>query len=113
MKKFITPLLALGVYITPVSALLIVQLSWGQTQNLFAQQVERLLEQALQQTQQQQHQQAIQTFQQALNLARELKDKKLEASVLVWLGFNFQSIGELQEALKYYNQSLPLTRAVG
>ncbi len=113
MKKFITPLLALGVYITPVSTLLIVQPSWGQTQNAQAQQAERLLEQALQQTQQQQHQQAIQTFQQVLTLARELKDKKLEATALLGLGFNHDKIGERQEALKFYNQSLPLFRAVG
>ncbi|MGH2415540.1 MAG: hypothetical protein ACRDEA_17990, partial [Microcystaceae cyanobacterium] len=46
-------------------------------------------------------------------LARELKDKKLEAIALNELGFNFHSISQPQEALKYLNQSLPLSRAVG
>ncbi len=113
MKKFLSPLLALGVCITPVSAFLMVQPSWGQTQNSQAQQAQRLLKQGIQQTQQQQHQQAIQIFQQVLTLARELQDKKLEATALLGLGFNYDKIGERQQALKYFKQSLPLSRAIG
>ncbi|BAZ23773.1 TPR repeat-containing protein [Kalymmatonema gypsitolerans NIES-4073] len=113
MKKIISPLLALGMCITPVSTLLMVQPSWGQVQSSKAQQAERLLKQGRQQTQQQQHQQAIQTLQQVLTLARELQDKKLEALALNDLGFNHNRIGERQQALEYYNQSLPLYRSVG
>ena len=103
----------LGVYITPVSALLIAQPSWGQTQNSSAQQAQQLLEQGKQQTRQYKHKQAIQTFQQALILGKKLKDQKLQATVLLWLGFTHNNIGERQRALKFYNQSLRLIRAVG
>ena len=85
-----------------------VQPSWGQTQNSQAEEVNRLLEQAAQQTQQGQPQQAIQTFKQALAIARELKVRESEATALLGLGLNYDNIGQPQQALDYYNQALPI-----
>ncbi|MEH2331163.1 CHAT domain-containing protein [Nostoc sp.] len=113
MKKILTSLLAVGVCLTPITVMLMAQPTWGQTQNSQAQEAERLLEQGEKLTQQQEHQQAIQILQQALIIARELKDQELEATALVGLGFNYDRLGEKQKALDFYNQALPLYRAVG
>ncbi|MDZ8035643.1 CHAT domain-containing tetratricopeptide repeat protein [Nostoc sp. DedSLP04] len=113
MKKFLTTFLALGVCLTPLTAMLIAQPTWGQTQNLRSQEAQRLLEQGIKLSQQQEHQQAIQILEQALTIARQLKDQKIEATALLGLGFNYDRLGEKQKALDFYNQALPLIRAVG
>jgi CHAT domain-containing protein/tetratricopeptide (TPR) repeat protein len=113
MKKILTSFLALGIYLTPLTVTLIAQPSWGHTQNPQAQAAKKLLEQAIQKGQQQEYKQAIPIFQQVLVIVRELKDQKLEALVLVWLGFCNNALGEKQKALEFYNSSLPLYRAVG
>ncbi|MBD2606788.1 CHAT domain-containing protein [Scytonema hofmannii FACHB-248] len=112
MKKILTNLLALGIYLTPLTVMLIAQPSWGQTQNPQAQAAEKLLEQAKQKARQQEYKQAISILQQVLVMARELKDQKLEALVLHELGFCYSALGQNQQALSYYNSSLPLSRAV-
>ena len=108
IKRILSVFLALGVCLTPVTVPLMVQPSWGQTQNSQAEEVNRLLEQAAQQTQQGQPQQAIQTFKQALAIARELKVRESEATALLGLGLNYDNIGQPQQALDYYNQALPI-----
>ena len=113
MKKILTSFLAVGVCLTPLTVMLMAQPTWGQTQNSRSQEAERLLEQGRQLTQQQEHQKAIQILQQALIIARELKDQKLEAIALHQLGFNYSRLGENQKALDFYNQALPLRRSVG
>ncbi|MBG1259553.1 CHAT domain-containing protein [Nostoc commune] len=113
MKKILTSLLAVGVCLTPLTVMLMAQPTWGQTQNSRSQEAQRLLEQGIKLTQQQEHQQAIQILQQALTIARELKDQKLEAIALLGLGRNYNALGEKQKALNFYNQALPLFRAVG
>ncbi|MEH1965718.1 tetratricopeptide repeat protein, partial [Nostoc sp.] len=113
MKKILTSFLAVGVYLTPVTVMLMAQPTWGQTQNLRSQEAERLLEQGIKLTQQQEYQQAIQILQPVPTMAQELKDQKLERTALVWLGRNYSALGEKQKALDFYNQALPLTRAVG
>ncbi|MEH2318888.1 MAG: tetratricopeptide repeat protein [Nostoc sp.] len=42
-----------------------------------------------------------------------IDDKGWEASTLNNIGIVYDSLGEKQEALKYYNQALPIFRAVG
>ncbi|MEH1916047.1 CHAT domain-containing protein [Nostoc sp.] len=113
MKKFLSSFLALGVCLTPLTVMLMAQPTWGQTQNSRSQEAQRLLEQGVKLTQQQEHQKAIQIFQQALTITRELKDQKREAIALVGLGRNYDDLGEKQKALDFYNQALPLWRAVG
>nr|WP_235623039.1 CHAT domain-containing tetratricopeptide repeat protein [Tolypothrix sp. PCC 7601] len=113
MQKILTSILAVGIYLTPLTLTLIAQPSWGQTQNPQAQTAENLLEQAIEKRQQQEYQQAIPIFQQVLVMLRELKDQKLEALVLNNLGYCYSALGEKQQALSFYNQALPLRRAVG
>ncbi|XZN97847.1 MAG: CHAT domain-containing protein [Microcoleus sp.] len=113
MKRIISSVLALGVCLTPLTVPVMVQPSWGQSQNAQVQEVERLIQQASQQQQRGQHLQAIETWQQVLASARQFKDKKNEALALNDIGFNYQRISQPQEALKYFNQALPIRREVG
>jgi CHAT domain-containing protein len=113
MKRIIISVLALGVCLTPLTVPLMVQPSWGQSQNAQVQEVERLIQQAGQQRQQGQPLQAIETWQQILAIARQFKVKKVEALALIAIGFNYNSISQQQEALKYFNQALPIAREVG
>jgi tetratricopeptide (TPR) repeat protein len=113
MKRIIISVLALGVCLTPMTVPLMVQPTWGQSQNSQVQEVERLIQQATQQQQQGQHRQAIETWQQVLGIARQIKDREMEALALNDIGSNYDSIAQPQEALKYYNQALPITREVG
>ncbi|BAY19759.1 TPR repeat-containing protein [Anabaenopsis circularis NIES-21] len=113
MQKILTSVLAVCVYLTPLTVMLIAQPSWGETETPQAQTAKKLLQQAIQKGEQQEYQQAIPIFQQVLVMLREQKDQKNEALILVWLGFCYNALGEKEKALSYYNQALPLYRAVG
>ena len=113
MKRIIISVLALGACLTPLTVPLMVQPSWGQSQNAQVQEVERLIQQASKQQQQGQPQQAIETWQQILAIALQLKHRELEALALNGIGLVYDSISQPQEALKYYNQALPIMREVG
>ena len=52
-------------------------------------------------------------WQEALKLWQQVDDKSWEATILVRIGSVYDSFGEIQEALKYFNQALPILRAVG
>lgn len=73
MKQIISTVLGLGVCLTPLTVPLMVQPSWGQSQGAQSQEVQKLIQQAEQQQQQGKHKQAIETWQQVLALARQVK----------------------------------------
>ena len=56
---------------------------------------------------------AIGQFEKALELARSAQAKDKQALSLLALGRPYSTLGEKQKALDYYNQALPLYRAVG
>jgi CHAT domain-containing protein/predicted negative regulator of RcsB-dependent stress response len=113
MKRFISSVLILGVCLTPLTVPVMVQPSLGQSQNSEVEEIKRLIQQARQQEKQGELLQAIETWQQVLALARQVKDTKLEALALNDIGFNYHRISQPQEALKYYNQALLIRRSVG
>ena len=113
VKQIISSVLIVGACLSPLTLPVIVQPSWAQSPNSVIQELQRLTEQATQQQQQGKHKQAIETWQQLLALARPLKDRQLEAFVLLGIAFNYRNISQPQEALKYYNQALPMMREVG
>jgi tetratricopeptide (TPR) repeat protein len=113
MKQFITSVLVLGVCLTPLTVPVMVQPSWAQSQNAEVEKLKQLLQQAQQQERQGQARQAIETWQQILAIARQFKEKKSEALALNYIGFNYNSISQPQEALKYVNQALTILREVG
>ncbi len=63
--------------------------------------------------------QAIKKWEEALSLFQSAGDKKGEADALLGIGFSYERLGqnyfklrEMQKALEYYNQALPLRRAI-
>jgi CHAT domain-containing protein len=113
IKRFISSVLVLGVCLTPLTVPMMVQPSWGQSQDSHIQKIRQLIQQAKQQERQGQRQQAIETWQQIIVIVRQFKSREIEVLAVNQIGFNYQSISKLQEALKYYNQALPIWREVG
>ncbi len=107
-KKLLGGLLAVGLGSTAMTVPAIIQPSKAQTQNPYQQKLDKLLEQVEQQTIQGYPQQAIATSQQILNLARQLRDKKAEATALIYIGANYSDTGRPQKALEFFNAALQL-----
>ena len=57
--------------------------------------------------------QAIQKWQEARLLYRAVGDRRVEAFTLTGIGRVYDALGEKQKALDFYNQALPIYRAVG
>jgi tetratricopeptide (TPR) repeat protein len=101
VSKILHHVLVLSLGLTPIPlATLTPQIAHAQSANFPAQELppelKSLIEQARQQTQQQKHQQAIETFQKALEIARQVKDKDSQAEALLGIGFNLRAIGQPQ-----------------
>ncbi|MEG4397034.1 hypothetical protein [Microcoleus sp. BROC3] len=62
MKRIFSSVLVLGVCLTPLTVLVMVQPSWAQSQNSQFKKLEQLMQQAMQQQQQGKPQQAIETW---------------------------------------------------
>ena len=104
----------MGLCLTPLTVPLMVQPSWAQSQTSQVEKLKQLIEQAKQQERQGQARQATETWQPILAIARQFKQKKSEAlQALNYIGFNYNSISQPQEALKYYSQALSILREVG
>jgi CHAT domain-containing protein len=113
-KRILSSILALGIGLTLTTmSPLAVAPAWGQTQNFQSEKLQQLLKQAAQRTEQGKSQRAIEIFQKALAMARQLKARDAEAIALVGVGRNFNNIGQPQQALEFYNQALPIWKAVG
>ncbi|MEG4519966.1 MULTISPECIES: CHAT domain-containing tetratricopeptide repeat protein [unclassified Microcoleus] len=113
IKLFIGSVVFLGVCLTALTVPLRVQPRWGQSRDSQVEEINRLIQEARQQQRQEKARQAIETWQQVLAIARQVKDKKLEALALNDIGFNYWRISQPPEALKYYNQALSIRRSVG
>lgn len=59
------------------------------------------------------YQDSLEYDKKALNLAREIGNKKSEGIILGNIGVHYGQIGEFQEALKYFNQKLTITKEIG
>lgn len=55
---------------------------------------------------------ALQYFNQALSLARKIKDEFAEASIINNIAAIYDNLGDKQQALEVYNQALLLAREV-
>lgn len=69
-----------------------------------------LLQEGIEQYQAGQREAAIQSWQQALTIYRELRDYQGEADALIYLGKAHRSLGKLTQAIEYYQQHLELAR---
>ena len=113
MKRFISSVLVLGVCLTPLTVPAIVQPSWGQSQDSQVEKVRQLMQQAEQHERQGQAREVIERWQQILDIARQLKERRAEAIALNHIGTVYNRISQPQSALKYLNQALPIRREVG
>ncbi|WP_445244538.1 CHAT domain-containing protein [Microcoleus sp. OTE_8_concoct_300] len=112
MKRFISSVLVLGVCLTPLTVPVMVQPSWGQSQNSQVEEVQRLIQQARQQERQGQPRQAIETFQQAFTIARELLDGNKAIIILLGIGSSYHQLSQYHQALDYHNQALSIARQI-
>lgn len=74
---------------------------------------DRLLEQGIQQFQVSQFREAFRSWQQALQIYREIGDQQGEGNALGNLGVAYQTLGQYQRAIDYYVQVLTIMREIG
>jgi CHAT domain-containing protein/tetratricopeptide (TPR) repeat protein len=84
----------------------------AQTGNQRKTEAERLLHQGVEQAQTSQFTAAIQSWEQALIIYREIKDRKGEGSALNNLGNVYKSLGDYPKAIDYLQQSLTIATEV-
>ena len=72
-----------------------------------------LLRQGRQQDETSQFQEALQSYQQALSIYRELGDRAREGATLHNIGAVYRKLGQYPEALKHFQQALVIRREVG
>ncbi|MBD2774850.1 CHAT domain-containing protein [Iningainema tapete] len=73
---------------------------------------DRLFEQGLQQYQTSQFQAALQSWQQALIIYREIKDRQSEGKALGNLGLAYRNLGNYAKAIEYSQQELAIAREI-
>ncbi|HAX77728.1 MAG TPA: Fis family transcriptional regulator [Cyanobacteria bacterium UBA11372] len=71
---------------------------------------DRLFQQGIQQLQISQLHAAIQSFQQALTIYREIKDRRTEGFALIFLGAAYSDQGDATQAIEYLQQGLVIAR---
>ena len=74
---------------------------------------DRLLKQGNQQYKISQFQAALQSYQQALAIYKEIGDRKGEANSLGGLGNAYYSLGQYQKAIEFYQETLAIAREIG
>ncbi|MBE9117251.1 tetratricopeptide repeat protein [Lusitaniella coriacea LEGE 07157] len=74
---------------------------------------ERLFKQGVRQYRASQYREALQFFQQALPIFRQVRDRVGEATTLNGIGLVYNTIEQPQQALGYFNQALIVVRQVG
>lgn len=95
---------------TPAILPILAQRSYAQTSSSQAEQFRQLIDLGSQQMNLGQNVEAIETFKQALAIAKVIRDKKGEAMANIGMGLNYHRIGNFQEALISFEQSLRLFR---
>jgi CHAT domain-containing protein len=74
---------------------------------------DRLLIQGFQQYNTSQFAAALQSWQQALKIYQELKDRNGEANSLIGLGVAYNTLGQYQKAIEFHQQSLAISKQIG
>ncbi|TAD97352.1 MAG: tetratricopeptide repeat protein [Oscillatoriales cyanobacterium] len=72
----------------------------------------RLLKQGIQHHKLSQFREALQSWEQALTIYREIGYRQGEANSLGSLGIAYQSLGQFQKAIEFYEQSLEISREI-
>ncbi len=108
---FVTGLtIALGLATPIVNATVFPEMAVAQTVDQRKVEADRLLQQGGQQYRTSQFTSALQSWQQALDVYRNIKDRKGEGIALGNLGIIYRNIGNYPKAINYQEQSLEITR---
>ncbi|MBD2518962.1 CHAT domain-containing protein [Nostoc sp. FACHB-973] len=75
-------------------------------------QADRLFQQGIEQYQTSQFEAALQSWQQALIIYREIKDRKSEGKALDNLGVAYYALGDYNKAIEYHSSSLAIAREI-
>ncbi len=73
---------------------------------------DRLLQQGIQQYQTSQFREALQSWEKALQIYREIKDRQGEVNSLGNLGVAYQSLGQYEKVIEYLQQTLNIAREI-
>ena len=74
---------------------------------------DRLLEQGIEQANVSQFREALQSWEQALAIYREIGDRQGEGSALGSLGIAYSSLGQYERAIDFFEQRLAIAREIG
>ncbi len=85
---------------------------WAQTSAHGRSQADQLFEQGIRQYRLHQLEAALQSWQQALVIYREIKDQESEEKALSNLGLTYYSLGNYIKAIEYHQQSLVISRVI-
>ncbi|MEG4406323.1 tetratricopeptide repeat protein [Microcoleus sp. MON2_D5] len=84
----------------------------AQTTDARKTEADRLLLQGLQQYQTSQLRAALNSWQQALQIYRALKNRQRQVSILSYLGYAYRSVGNSAKAIEYWQQTLAIAREI-
>src|SRR5919199_1741859 len=84
----------------------------AQTPDIRKAEAERLFQQGIEQYKTGQFEAALQSWQQALAIYREIKDRKGEGDALGNLGIAYKNLGDYAKAIDYYQQSLAIKQEI-
>jgi CHAT domain-containing protein/uncharacterized protein HemY len=84
----------------------------AQTTNERKAEADRLLEQGIEQLQTGQFEAALQSWQQALKIYREIKDRQGEGAALGSVGVAYRNLGYYPQAIDYFKKSLAIAREI-
>jgi tetratricopeptide (TPR) repeat protein len=106
-------LIASGVSVLPISLPGMVQSVQAQANETQKAEADRLLEQGIQQLETSQFREALQSWEAALKIYREIGDRNGEARSLNNLGSAYDFLGQYPKAIEYYQQSLAIFKDIG
>jgi len=105
--------LSLGIFLSDLPIFGIRQeYGWAQTVSDHKAEIEKLNKQGLQQYRQGQFQKALENFQQALSISKQINDRFREGRSLNNIGLVYDSLGQYNKALEFYQQSLRIRKEV-
>jgi tetratricopeptide (TPR) repeat protein len=104
--------LSLATPLPPVPGLSLPALTQTSTKSAAKAEADRLLQQGIEQFQTSQFEAALQSWQQALKLYREIKDRLGEGAALGNLGLAYAALGDYGQAIAYQQQRLAIAREI-
>jgi tetratricopeptide (TPR) repeat protein len=113
LSAFVTLLVVLSSSFVPnLPMVLMTSRVLAQTVDVRKAEADRLLKQGYEQYQISQFTAALQSWEQALKIYREIKDRQGEGNALGSLGIAYDSLGNYQKAIEFYQQSLAIAKQI-